>query len=363
MPWITAHYRVESSADEIEAFAQTLALEQSVEVPLAAVRDGWIAEHIVGKVRSIAPRADGAFDVAIALATATTGWDVAQTINMLFGNASLHAAVQLADVELPLSLVTAFPRPRFGIAGLRARTGVVAGPLACVALKPQGMPPRELAKLYRLFAQAGVDVVKDDHGIADQSYSRFAERVAAVQQVADEVRRATGRAPLYAPSLVGSPVALSERLRIVRDEGVSMVLIAPALIGMPVFAELIMKLDVPVLAHPAYTGATRVAAPLLLGKFFRLLGADATIFPSFGGRFAFDRKMCGAIATAARAPWHDVAATLPVPAGGMTVERVPELVDFYGPDTMLLIGGSILAADDVAARARAFANAVKGAFR
>jgi ribulose-bisphosphate carboxylase large chain len=33
---------------------------------------------------------------------------------------------------------------------------------------------------------------------------------------------------------------------------------------------------------------------------------------------------------------------LPVPAGGMRMERIEELLDFYGPDTMLLIGGNLL---------------------
>jgi ribulose-bisphosphate carboxylase large chain len=28
----------------------------------------------------------------------------------------------------------------------------------------------------------------------------------------------------------------------------------------------------------------------------------------------------------------------------MTLSRVPEILDFYGPDTMLLIGGSLLLA-------------------
>ena len=35
---------------------------------------------------------------------------------------------------------------------------------------------------------------------------------------------------------------------------------------------------------------------------------------------------------------------MPVPVGGMTVERTPELLDFYGPDAMLLIGGNLLLA-------------------
>jgi ribulose-bisphosphate carboxylase large chain len=35
---------------------------------------------------------------------------------------------------------------------------------------------------------------------------------------------------------------------------------------------------------------------------------------------------------------------VPVPAGGMTTERVGEMLDFYGPDVMLLIGGALLEA-------------------
>jgi ribulose-bisphosphate carboxylase large chain len=166
---------------------------------------------------------------------------------------------------------------------------------------------------------------------------------------------------LYAPSFVGSPAALARMAKIARDEGVRAALVAPALVGMPAFEALVREsLDVPVIAHPAYAGAARVAAPLLLGKLFRFLGADATIFPSFGGRFAYTREECAAIGAAARVPSHGLRDTLPVPAGGIAVERVEELLAFYGRDTMLLIGGSLLmAGDDLPTRTRAFVAAVE----
>ena len=49
----------------------------------------------------------------------------------------------------------------------------------------------------------------------------------------------------------------------------------------------------------------------------------------------------------------------------MTLERVAEILDFYGPDTMLLIGGSLLAArerltEETAAFARAVAHTAIG---
>jgi ribulose-bisphosphate carboxylase large chain len=37
---------------------------------------------------------------------------------------------------------------------------------------------------------------------------------------------------------------------------------------------------------------------------------------------------------------------LPVPAGGMTVDRVDEMIRDYGQDVMLLIGGGLLSAKE-----------------
>ena len=88
-------------------------------------------------------------------------------------------------------------------------------------------------------------------------------------------------------------------------------------------------------------------------------GADATIFPNYGGRFGYSVQTCGDIADASRMPWHALAPAMPVPAGGMSVARVPEMHAFFGDDTMLLIGGGLLLAhDNLLARCREFVAAV-----
>ena len=337
-------YRIRAaSLDAAREAASALALEQSVEVPLEAVFDQGVRDHIVGRVISVEPSTEGRFDVRVALATDTTGDDVAQTVNMLFGNSSLLDHVELVDAELPESLVRACGGPRFGIEGLRRLTGATDRALTCAALKPQGLPVEELARLCHTFAANGIDIIKDDHGISDQHYSPFLERVRACKREIERAANETGRRALYAPSLVGSPKALYERAKILRDEGVGAALVAPVLVGLPVFRELVAEhLQMPVLAHPAYAGAARVAPPFLLGRLFRLLGADAVIYPHFGGRFAYSEATCRDIAQTARSAWDGLSASLPVPAGGMSVERVRELVGFYGRDVMLLIGGSLL---------------------
>ena len=118
-PRFTATYRIRSDAASIAARAEAIAVEQSVEMPVSAIAEAEILRDIVGEVAAIEQRGDDLFDVRIALATATTGLDAGQFLNMVFGNTSLHADVVLLDVEIPADLATAFGGPRHGIDGLR----------------------------------------------------------------------------------------------------------------------------------------------------------------------------------------------------------------------------------------------------
>ncbi len=354
-----AVYHVRCTAAEVASRAQALALDQSVEMPLAPITSGYVRDEIVARVEGCAEIAPGVHAVTLALATATTGGEIGQAMNMLFGNCSLQDDVTLVDVALPDDFLAGFAGPRFGLAGMRRIVGAASRAMTMTALKPQGLPPAELAALCETFARAGIDIVKDDHGIANQAYSPFAARVAACQAAMRRANAASGGRGVYAPSLSGGPRQLREQLRVVREEGVGMVLACPMLLGLACFAELVDELACPVLAHPALGGASRIAPPLLFGRLFRLLGADATIFPNYGGRFSYSRATCEALAHAGRAPWREFRACTPVPAGGMSVERVAEMIEVYGADVCLLIGGNLLAAGaDLPARSRAFVDTV-----
>jgi len=268
--------------------------------------------------------------------------------------------VELIDVEFPEGYEKVFPGPRFGIDGIRTITGVQGRALTCTALKPQGSSVEYLAHLARTFALAGIDIIKDDHGIANQACHPFADRVPAVQKAIAEANRETGGNTVYAPTFSGGGHSLAGEARVARDNAVKMALVAPMLVGLPAFVEMQADLDIPVMAHPALAGAARIAPPVLLGKLFRLFGADATVFPNHGGRFSFSRETCTAIAKAARDPWHGLRPVFPVPAGGMTVERVDEMLRFYGSDTILLIGGGLLAARErLLEKSRDFVASVK----
>ena len=351
-------YRVAATAADIDARAQAIAVEQSIEMPPHAVRNHRVSAEVLGRVDNIEPDGDGHFRVTLGLALETTGFEAGQMMNMLFGNSSLHTDLTLVDVDLGAEAAARFGGPRFGLDGLRTLLATGPRPLTCTALKPQGSTVAELAELARAFAEAGIDIIKDDHGLADQHSTPFRARVEAVQRAIDGANRASGHRTLYAPSLTGGPSRQREQLHIARAAGVGAVLIAPMISGCGALQELRAE-GWPILAHPALAGAARIAPPLLLGKLFRLFGADAVIYPNHGGRFSFAPELCRVIAERARAPWAGLAPCVPVPAGGMHPDRVDELVDFYGPDVMLLIGGALLEAPDRGAAAMDFVNRVK----
>jgi ribulose-bisphosphate carboxylase large chain len=358
---LTAIYHVRGEAATISERARAIAVEQSVETPLAAIRDASVLSEIVGQVEEVTDLGHGRFEVRIALAVATTGFEAGQLMNMLFGNTSIHEDVQLHDALLPADLVTAFTGPRQGIDGLRRRAGAMGRAMTCSALKPQGLPTRALADLAYRLALGGIDVIKDDHGLADQPYSPFAERVAACAAAVRRANAETGGRSCYAPNLSGHLDQLRRQLALARREGVDVALIAPMVVGLPAFQALAREHpDVAFLAHPSMAGAARIAPPLLFGTLFRLFGGDAVIFTNHGGRFGYAPDTCRAIAARATGDLCGLRPALPVPAGGMTVERAPELLDFYGVDTMLLVGGALLAAGErLTEAAAAFAATVR----
>ncbi len=354
-------YHVHGDAASIEARAQAIAVEQSVEMPLEAIDDPAVLHDIVGEVQSIEPIDDRSFAVRIGLAAATIGNDAGQLLNMLFGNTSLHDDVVLHDVALPAAVESAFGGPHHGVAGLRERVGAHRRALTCSALKPQGLTAERLGVLAERFARGGIDYIKDDHGLADQDYSRFADRVQACAAGVARATQATGHPTRYVPSLSGDLNAMRRQIGLARELGIDCVLLAPLIAGFATMQALVAEFpEVAFCAHPSLGGAARIAPPLLIGTLFRLVGADAVIFPNFGGRFGYSPQTCRHLADNARTPRDGMRPSLPVPAGGMTLQRTPELLDFYGPDAMLLIGGNLLMArerltDETAAFTRAVA--------
>jgi ribulose-bisphosphate carboxylase large chain len=355
---ILATYRLHVAPHDAARRAGQLALEQSVEMLAESIGDSRVLRNVVARVENLVPNADDTMTARLALSLESVGDEPGQLMNVLFGNCSLQPDVELTDVEVPAALATLWGGPNRGTVGLRELTGAFDRPLTCTALKPIGSTVDALATLCRTFAKAGIDVIKDDHGWANQTSAPFAQRVPACQRAIAETRPHC----LYAPSLYGHYGQMREQIELARALGVRMVLIAPMVCGVATLVALKREFsDMAFLAHPSL-GGNRIAPPVLLGKLFRLFGADAVIFPNHGGRFSYSRETCEAIAAHNTQPWLGLRPALPTPAGGMSVERTAEIVRDYGRDAMLLMGGTLLAArEKLIERSREFVAAVAAA--
>lgn len=354
-------YRLRTEPSALDARVEALLLEQTVEMSRAALRPAHVRENFVGRVIATEPAGAGEFLVVLAQPAEAAAGDPAQLLNVLFGNCSLQGDVELEDVRVPAQLVRTLCGPRFGTAGLRQLTGVHGRALAASVLKPMGLSARGAASLCRTLALAGLDVIKDDHGLADHPRCPFSDRVRMCLAATAEAADTTGRRALYVPNLIGSPATVLRQAREANELGAEAVMVSPMLLGLPFFNELVRDLGRPVLAHPAFGGAQRISPVALLGKLFPLFGADAVIYPNTGGRFSYGPEVCSGIARALREPDAAIAPALPVPAGGIRAENVASVLEAYGADTMLLIGGSLLESPDaktLLARSRQFVAAV-----
>jgi ribulose-bisphosphate carboxylase large chain len=72
-PRLKAFYYVRCDARSIEARARALAVEQSVEMPVAAIEDPFVSAEIVGQVETIAEKETGLFEVCITFLQETVG--------------------------------------------------------------------------------------------------------------------------------------------------------------------------------------------------------------------------------------------------------------------------------------------------
>ena len=344
--------------------AELIAFEQTVELPRALLEPA-LAQRMAGRVEAVQPIGPRRALVELSFSLEAVGDDLPQCLNLLFGNISLKPGIRIVGLDWPAGLLAGLGGPGHGITGLRTLTGVHGRALLCTALKPMGLSAAQLAQRCEAFARGGIDIIKDDHGLADQPSAPFAERLARCQEAVTRANAASGGRSLYFPNVTAPAAQLPGRLAAARAAGCRGVLISPWLMGLDTLRLIRDQYGLAMLAHPALTGSlfgrsAGMAPELVLGDLFRLAGADAVIYPNAGGRFDFSAATCARINQHLRRPLGSLRASLPAPAGGMDVASAGHWLRRYGPDTLLLIGGSLYAQGDLERGAAALRRVVEG---
>ena len=175
-------YHIAGGEAEARWSGRDARVEQSVEFPAELVPDGDIRDCIMGQLEAFERTGDRRYLATISFAVETAGEELTQLLNLMWGTGSFFPGLRVERIELPPSLLAHYRGPRFRVAGLREHVKVYNRPLFCTAIKPLGLMPQHLADMAYACARGGIDLIKDDHGICDQPFCRFEERVTLCAQ-------------------------------------------------------------------------------------------------------------------------------------------------------------------------------------
>ncbi len=189
--FVTYHIAGEEKA--ALASAQDICFEQTVEFPDKLIPSDFIRDNVVGKLEQFTPYAPGGFKAVISYAQETAAGELTQLLNLVFGNISIKTGIKVCDIVFPKAFLSIFNGPRFGRKGIRELLNVFDRPLLCTALKPMGLSAGELAKLAYRCALGGIDIIKDDHGLTNQCFAPFQERVKLCAQAVSKANKETNQ--------------------------------------------------------------------------------------------------------------------------------------------------------------------------
>jgi len=315
------------------------------------------------------------FFISIAFPWINFESDFSTMLSMITGNIMAFGRIKLVDMWFPPSFLKLFKGPRFGIEGLRSLLGIYDRPFIVAMIKPCIYYPAEVgAKLAYEAWVGGVDIIKDDELLADQSYNRVEERVVKFMEMLDKAVQETGEKKLYTVNITSDPPKVFELVERVKQLGGNALMINAYSTGLGVLKKLAEdpSISLPILAHtPDYIAMSYVSpisgisSILVCGKLIRLAGGDMVIYPAPYGKVpTYTREKYIRVAKYLRAPMGGLKQTLPCPSGGNTQLEVPKLIGDLGVDIGIAAGGAVHAHPwGSRAGAKAFRQAIEATLK
>lgn len=361
-------YSLFGTRSDVEQIAFAIIVEDTVEFPYELLPDGEIKDQIVGKIEELTEVSENHFKLVVSYAIEITAFTIAQFLNVVLGNISLMPNIKVERFTLPTSLAAKFSGPRFGREGIRKLFDVPTRPLLCTALKPMGLTYKELAEMGYQVAKGGIDIIKDDHGISNQPFSHFKDRVQATQEAIEKANSETGSRSIYLPNITGRADELLENAYFAKKTGCGGLMVLPAHIGWDSVRMLAEddSLNLPIMSHVAFHGSyiispTEGFSPFAwIGQVARLAGSDMSIFVNFGCRFSSTVEECLSAIAGTAVHMQNIKPNFPVAGGGLTMDNVPLMKQTYGNDIIYLMSGGLhKAGPDLITNARRFRDLIE----
>ncbi len=263
----------------------------------------------------------------------------------IFGMKSV-SALRLLDVNFPKSITKSFPGPRYGILGVRKLLKISDRPLLGTIIKPKiGLSSRDHAKVAYEAWVGGIDIVKDDENLTNQSFNRFKTRVVATLRMRDKAEKETGERKVYMPNITAPYEEMMKRAEFVAAHGGRYVMVDVITAGFSALHSVRKHVKLVLHAHRAMHGAITRSKDfgitmLALAKMLRLVGVDQLHAGTIVGKMEGAKQEVMNVYYALRKKMN-VKPVFPVASGGLHPGMVEKLISLLGTDVIIQAGGGV----------------------
>lgn len=271
--------------------------------------------------------------------------------------------LRLIDANIPKKYLMTFKGPNYSMKGIRRLMKIRDRPLTGAVPKPKiGFSALEHAKVGYETWMGGFDFVKDDENLSSLKFNRFDRRVEYLARYRDKAEKRTGRIKDAFVNITAEVEEMKRRADLLHDNGFRYAMVDVVIVGfsgVQTIREYTRDLGMAIHAHRAMHAAFD-RNPLhgmtmqFLAKLMRLIGVNQIHSGTAVGKLVGTKEEVISVADVLRKryvkekpgilmeqDWGAIKTAFPVSSGGLHPGLVPDVLDIYGTDLVLLVSGGI----------------------
>ncbi|MFW5965686.1 MAG: type III ribulose-bisphosphate carboxylase [Halodesulfurarchaeum sp.] len=280
------------------------------------------------------------------------GGNMPQVLSCIAGNILGMKAVEsirLLDCDWPAGLATTFPGPQHGPAVKAEFLDAANRPALATVPKPKvGLSSERHAEIGYEAWTGGVDLLKDDENLTDQSFNTFADRVTDSFEMRDRAESETGERKDYLVNITADVDTMKERADFVADHGGNFIMVDVITAGWGAVQSIrthAEKRGLAIHAHRAMHAAFdrlphHGVSMRVLAQIARLTGVDH-IHTGTANLGKLENEDTAGINEWLQGDLHGINPVLPVASGGLHPGTVEPLLAALGTDLIVQAGGGI----------------------
>lgn len=271
--------------------------------------------------------------------------------------------LRLVDVSLPEEYIKRFKGPNLGIAGLRKYFRVYDRPILGAVPKPKiGFSAEEHARIGFETWMGGFDCVKDDENLTSTSFNNFYKRVELMSKMRDRAEKETGEIKDAFINITSETEEMKKRAKALHNHGFKYAMIDVVTAGTAsvqtmrnILGDYGMAIHAHRAMHTAFARNPKHGITMqFLAKIMKLAGVDQIHSGTAVGKLVGDREEIMSIANVLREKnvkaykkiileqnWGNIKPAFPVTSGGLHPGLVPDIMNIYGKEVVMLVSGGI----------------------